>query len=71
MNGEAINFEMAISDWGTSGHYERHYGGTPMYASSQAFNFSTIKDLFSFGRIAMELYLDDSGNEIVRNIKFI
>ena len=66
VNGEATKFEMAIGDWGTAGTLEEHFGGTPMYASSQAFQQSRIKDLFAFGRIAMELYLDDSGNETVQ-----
>ena len=62
VNGEAVNFEMAIGDWGTSGHQVEHFGGTPMYASSQAFDASVMKDLFAIGRIAMELYLDESSN---------
>ena len=65
VNGDVVNFEIAISDWGTAGSREKHYGGTPMYASSTAFQESQMKDLFAFGRIAMELYLDDSGNETV------
>ena len=64
VNGEAVNFEMAIGDWGTAGITEQHFGGTPMYASSQAFQASKIKDLFAFGRIAMELYLDESGKSV-------
>ena len=54
VNNKAINFKMAIGDWGTSGIENKHYGGTPMYASSQAFQTSTMKDLFAFGRIALE-----------------
>ena len=56
---------MAIGDWGTAGNEYKHFGGTPMYASSPAFQKSKMKDLFAFGRVAMELYLDDSGNETV------
>ena len=37
VNDEATNFEMAIGDWGTAGENYKHFGGTPMYASSQAF----------------------------------
>ena len=66
VNDDVVNFEIAVSDWGTAGSREKHYGGTPMYASSQAFQQSQMKDLFAFGRIAMELYLDDSGNENVQ-----
>ena len=54
---------MAIGDWGSAGVSKQHFGGTSMYASSQAFQQSNMKDLFAFGRIAMELYLNDSGNE--------
>ena len=65
VNDEATNFEMAIGDWGTAGLRKEHFGGTPMYASSQSFQQSRMKDLFAFGRIAMELYLDESGKSIV------
>ena len=62
LNGQVVNFEMAISDWGTAGSMDfSHFGGTPMYASSHAFQDSQAKDLFAFGRIAMELYLDEPG----------
>ena len=54
---------MVIGDWGTSGDQEGHFGGTPMYASCQTFQMSAMKDVFAFGRIAMELFLADSGNE--------
>ena len=62
VNGEAVNFKMVISDWGTAGDDYKQFGGTPMYASSQAFERSPSKDLFAYGRIAMELYLDESSN---------
>ena len=61
VNGRVANFEMAIGDWGTAGNQYKHYGGTPMYASKGAFREDYNKDLFAFGRIAMELYLDESG----------
>ena len=54
---------MAIGDWGTAGQLETHFGGTPMYASSHAFKLSHIKDVFAFGRIAIELFLDEFGNK--------
>jgi hypothetical protein len=60
LNGE-LHFEMVVGDWGTSGYHDKHFGGTPMYASSQAFQASQMKDIFAFGRIAMELHLDESG----------
>ena len=52
---------MAVSDWGTAGDYDKHYGGTPMYASRGAFQLDLNKDLFAYGRIALELFLDESG----------
>ena len=52
---------MVISDWGTAGDEKKHYGGTPMYASRVAFQSDKNKDLFAFGRIALELYLEESG----------
>ena len=60
-NGDVDNFEMTIADWGTAGNQAKHMGGTPMYASKEAFQKNENKDLFAFGRIAMELYLDESG----------
>jgi hypothetical protein len=63
LNGE-LHFEMVVGDWGTAGDYFKHFGGTPMYASSRAFQYSQMKDLFAFGRIAMELYLDESGKSV-------
>ena len=53
---------LVISDWGTSGYRDEHYGGTPVYASGNCFNMSGQKDIFAFGQIAAELYLDQSGN---------
>ena len=61
VNGRVANFEMAIGDWGTAGVVDEHFGGTPMYASRVAFQDDYNKDIFAFGRIAMELYLDESG----------
>ena len=52
---------MVVSDWGTAGQEKKHYGGTPMYASRVAFELNYNKDIFAFGRIAMELFLDESG----------
>ena len=52
---------LVISDWGTSGSVDKHYGGTPVYASGNCFNESGQKDIFAFGQIAAELYLEQSG----------
>ena len=61
VNGRVDNFEMVVSDWGTALGDEKHYGGTPMYAARGAFQWDKNKDLFAYGRIAMELFLDESG----------
>ena len=53
---------LVISDWGTSGVESEHYGGTPVYASGNCFNKSGQKDIFAFGQIAAELFLEQSGN---------
>ena len=55
------NFTFVIGDWGASGENQRHFGGTPMYASPSTFQLSEVKDLFAFGRIAAELYLEEPG----------
>ena len=56
---------MVVGDWG-SAHVGYggglFYGGTPVYAGPLTFTEGT-KDLFSFGRLAMELMLDKSGTE--------
>ena len=74
VNGKAVNFEMAIGDWGTAAD---GVGGTPTYASPLAYGYtnleneygeSYVNDLFAFGRIALELYLDESGNLFVLDL---
>ena len=60
-NGRVSEFTFVVSDWGTAGVHEKHFGGTPMYASPNTFQISRDKDLFAFGRIAAELYLEESG----------
>ena len=52
---------MVIGDWGTAGRMKKHFGGTPLYASSFAFKLNPMKDLFAFGQIAFELYFDEAG----------
>ena len=61
VNGRVDNFTMVVGDWGTAGRFEKHMGGTPMYASRVSFQNDKNKDIFAFGRIAMELFLVDSG----------
>ena len=60
-DGSVTDFTFVIGDWGTSGIDNKHYGGTPMYASPNAFQQSQVKDLFAFGRIAAELYFEKTG----------
>ena len=50
-----------VGDWGTAGDNDKHFGGTPTYASPHAFVGKSGKDLFAYGRIAMELFLSESG----------
>ena len=65
VGNDVTNLEMVVGDWG-SARIEfdggRFYGGTPVYAGPFTFDDSD-KDLFSFGRLAMELMLDKSGTE--------
>ena len=58
------DLSLVISDWGTSGSSVngQHYGGTPIYATGNSFNSSGNKDIFAYGQIAAELYLEQSGN---------
>ena len=60
---------LVISDWGTSGGSDIHYGGTPVYASGNCFNKSGQKDIFAFGQIAAELYLPHSGKLTKHKLK--
>ena len=56
---------MVVADWSSGvvgcrgGNF---FGGTPVYAGPATFE-ATFKDLFSFGRMAMELMMDKSGTE--------
>ena len=60
-NGRVVNFQVVIGDWGTAGNRKEHFGGTPIYASSAAFEQNRMKDMVAFGLIAFELYFDESG----------
>ena len=71
ITGDSVtNFKLVVADWGsavlgTEGGY--FFGGTPVYAGPKTFN-QTNKDLFSFGRLAMELCMDKSGIESKINL---
>ena len=57
--GSVSNFRCVLADWGTANY--RHAGGTPMYAGPRTYEFG-YKDFFSFGRLALELFLEPRGN---------
>ena len=49
---------MILSDWGNScfeGKSGDFFGGTPYYAGPLAFEEANEKDVFSFGRFALEI----------------
>ena len=57
------NFKIVVTDWGSTWfgfHSGSFFGGTPVYAGPMTFGHNE-KDLFSFGRLAMELFMDKSG----------
>ena len=57
--GQVLNFRCCLADWGTAANY--HHGGTPIYAGPRAYQVD-YKDLFSFGRLVLELFLKQEGN---------
>ena len=63
INGRITDFDFVVGDWGTSGAERDHFGGTPMYASPNTFQDSSVKDLFAFGRFAAELYFAKQGRK--------
>ena len=56
---------MVVGDWGSAfvRGVGQFFGGTPVYAGTNTFDGWPNKDLFSFGRLAMELFMDKSGTE--------
>ena len=60
--GKVTGFRCVLADWGTANFDGgKFYGGTPIYAGPRSFESGT-KDLFSFGRLALELFLPDQGH---------
>ena len=61
-NGRLTNFECRLDDWGIAAMNPggRYYGGTPLYAGPRSFE-QLNKDLFSFGRLATELFVYKTG----------
>ena len=62
---KVIDFKMVVTDWTTGivGGERYFFGGTPVYAGPSTFSRYS-KDLFTFGRIAMELFVEKTGNRI-------
>ena len=54
--GLVSNFRCVLADWGTV----VHRGGTPMYAGPRTYE-DNDKDVFSLGRLALELFLEPKG----------
>ena len=66
VNENVTNFKMVVADFGNAeiGVQGRpFFGGTPVYAGPHTFDTLYDKDLFAFGRLAMELLMDKSGTE--------
>ena len=59
--GTVTNFRCVLGDWGTANITSvSFFGGTPVYAGPRSFE-DRLKDLFSFGRLALELFLEQQG----------
>ena len=68
-NRTVANFKCVLSDWGTArvwGGTGCFFGGTPVYAGPRCFEFIS-KDLFSFARLALELFVDEEGRSLKLN----
>ena len=69
------SFKMVVCDWGTawfSGLTARinskvteFLGGTPGYAGPGTFDEMGPRDLFSFGRIALDIAMDKAGKMLI------
>ena len=59
--GVVSNFRCILADWGTSGY--TYFGGTPVYAGPRTYNWKN-KDLFSFGRLAVEFFEKGKGQHL-------
>ena len=58
IGGVVSNFACILADWGTAGVH--HCDGTPLYAGPRTYE-DNFKDLFTFGRFALELFLERKG----------
>ena len=57
-NSKVTNFDCRLGDFGTFGGV--YLGGTPIYAGPRTFKAGE-KDLFSVGRLALELFMKPEG----------
>ena len=57
-----VNFKCFLGDWGTANLFfgGEFFGGTPVYAGPNSFQYRH-KDFFTFGRLALELFVDEQG----------
>ena len=61
--GLVKNFSCVLGDWGTANvFYGKFFGGTPVYAGPRSFEYY-YKDLFSFARLALELFDEGRGQK--------
>ena len=56
-DGNVSDFKCSLADWGTAG---KHPGGTPLYAGPRTYEANS-KDLFSFARLCLNLFLQREG----------
>ena len=61
-DGQVSDFSCKLTDWGTSNLFYSgdYFGGTPSYAGPRSYELFN-KDLFSFGRLALDLFLREQG----------
>ena len=55
------DFRCVLADWGTAYFGNAFFGGTPVFAGPRSFEGDN-KDLFSIGRLALDLFLSQQGN---------
>ena len=71
-DGQVVNFHCELGDWGTAfvkfgsdGYLgATFFGGTPVYAGPRSFQ-ETNKDIFSFCRLALELFIEGKSRKTV------
>ena len=63
VDDEVTDFEFSLTDWGTSGHNEKFFGGTPGHCSNWMYK-NAYKDTFSLIRLALDLFVSKTGTVI-------